>query len=510
MKKINKEKSLRIGLAIISTSLIASMSGCLKPSKKEITETSTIETSIEDKKTSTIETSIEDLKNTNNYKIEKLKKLLLLSEKINKHFKDNNIEGNIKEKNGIKYNDYQADYIDVDVECLDMDEIEEIVSHLDEKTYEQKIEMMTYINSLINSYNLSAIYENLYRLVLTTATNKDYINVEEDEEYINYIKEDKLLLEKNNSIEDIMNKYNINQYYAALLKKIIYNMSNNDSIHKVMKEDNDFGIEDHIIGIEKSLKTFINEYEDINKTLENGFNNADDNRRIDFVLDNGKELTKIVKYIELAEQTNKYLKNNNRQGKLKRINDIEYYDYENIDMNIEAFTLEDLDTIINNFDKYSAKDQQQVMIYLNKSNYYNNLFINYENFYRLILAENTNKEYIPLKDSSSSHLYIEEGKKLLSEDPSDYTKLMDYYEIDEDSAIFLQKLILHMPSMRFMINEINNGKDNNIGIEDYIPKLLKETKNSAEALNIYMWQYDRIMNNKSRYNNKDKKLLRSK
>ena len=243
MEKVNRNKTIRIGAAIISTTLIASMSGCSNKEKDFTNQQKQL-----------IASDTAKMTNLNN--------MFNLSTKINTYFRENNLSGKLKEKSGIKYIDYPS--TNTNTKDLDITEIEEDLNELSNIPTTKKIEDMTYINTSINTCDLLPAYEHLYRIILTNATGEDYNNNSKF-----YILEGEKILKENEEFFNgdytkiIMSYYNIDQYNAELLANLIENKQELRTLYEAMERDPNFGPEDYIIDSEKNYKKIINTYYDV-------------------------------------------------------------------------------------------------------------------------------------------------------------------------------------------------------------------------------------------------------
>ena len=246
--KINRLKSLRIGTAVMSTVVIASMSGCVSQSKKF---------------TSQQKRMIEE----DTAKMTRLSDIFHLSDEINTYFKENNLDGELKDANGIIYVDYPTNYTNVKDEYLEISEIRDDINRLDEMSKDGKLEQMAYINAVINTCDLLPAYENLYRTILTFATGIDYNNMlDEDMPYVYYILEGEKIIKdkKGNYKDDSLNLlkvyYNIDDNNAFLLSQLIMNRPDQKRLYEIMKGDSDFGLEDYIVESKQNYGRIIDTY----------------------------------------------------------------------------------------------------------------------------------------------------------------------------------------------------------------------------------------------------------
>ena len=251
MKKVNRLKALRVGTAILSTALITSMSGCSG-------------------KDSRLTKQQRQLIRDDVARMARVNDMFELSDRINDYFEDNNIEGKIREKDGIKYVDYPTNYIKVNDEYLSKGEISDELDRLDEMSMNGKLDEMAYINRSINTCNLLPAYENLYRDVLTRVTGLDYINAgDEDTPYVYYILDGEKLIKdvsgnySENAVDLLMVHYNIDKDSAMLLVKLIMNRQDLKGLYNIMESDPNFGPEDYIIESKKNYERMIDTYYDV-------------------------------------------------------------------------------------------------------------------------------------------------------------------------------------------------------------------------------------------------------
>ena len=231
-------------------------------------------------------------------------------------------------------------------------------------------------------------------------------------------------------------------------------------------------------------------------TVKKQTNNDNGQREIilNTLLDSETKVSEIAKGLKFSKVVNDELEINNLMGEKSDKDGVEYYNYDvNIeDLNLANYTFDEMEQLVNGISNLRNEDKVYVREYLSNWLYYNNLFIDYENLYRIILASETNVEFVPLLDEDEFFLYMDEGEMLLNNSDrsiSDDKVISNYYGISIDAARDLVSLINSKPDPRFMVKEMNDTENEKFGSEDYIPELENQLSVSAKMLNIIGWKY---------------------
>ena len=231
MKKINKERSLRIALATLAIpSIIGISSHTFNKKEKNLSKESK-------------QTLIEC-----NSKIKYLDKYLNIYKKAN----DNDLSKEYRKIDGLTYKNY---------------------------SYQEPNNIVEYINKRVNTYNIEESFEKLYSLILSEATGIDFTEPKLIKNY-SYLKSDREMLKQSNGneLKTLKDFYFIREEDASLLLKIIKTCPNRNNMYTKMKKDPNFDTNDYIVGLynyyNNSINNYYNiEYEFINNHYPEYYNN---------------------------------------------------------------------------------------------------------------------------------------------------------------------------------------------------------------------------------------------
>ncbi len=249
MKKVNRDKSLnlRVGIAILSTSLLASLSGC------HISKENNPKTITKEQKERLIE---------HEGKMNRLGSLLDICEEVN----DKGVSDDYKRADKYIYINYPTNDIKEKEEYQTIEEIRKRVAKFDKLSYQGKLDLIAYINKTVNNYDLDSAFEGLYREILATASGVDSTDLQNIEN-MSYLEEGKTMIELSdeNPIELLGNYYGIGDDEASWLVRIIDLKPNKNDYYKIMENDKYFGPEDYSEAYVKKLNYT---YEAYHKLLE--------------------------------------------------------------------------------------------------------------------------------------------------------------------------------------------------------------------------------------------------
>lgn len=248
MNKVNRRKSLQLGLATLSLATI--LSGC-NPKKNNASNN----------QTNNDIKMIESLLKTNERTFE-IEKILEISDKLNEDLKKNNLLGELKEVNGVEYYNYNID----NMELLNLDNysFEELLifgENIENLTEVQKLYLRAYMNNWLYHNNLFINYENLERAIISMETGKDFVPLQEDENDKFYLLETKEILEEESNkdlidYEIVENYYNISEEAAKDIVTLTINMPMTGYMVTEMTDGKtkEFGPEDYIPELNKKIK----------------------------------------------------------------------------------------------------------------------------------------------------------------------------------------------------------------------------------------------------------------
>ena len=227
MKKINREKSLRIGIATLVLPIVLGIYGCHTRQNKTINK---------EQKQRIIEY---------NANMNRLCALLDIYDEIN----NNDISNDFRKTSGITYKNYPANDIKENEEYHTIEEIRDMLASFDKLPKNGKLELIAYINKTVNKYNLDSTFEGLYCEILSMACGIDYNDLQRNKE-ISYLEEGRAMIELSDedSVELLMNYYGIGADEASWLARLIEIKPNLDDLYKIMKKNpkSEFGTEDFI------------------------------------------------------------------------------------------------------------------------------------------------------------------------------------------------------------------------------------------------------------------------
>ena len=248
MSKLNRRRSIQLGLATLSLATI--LSGCNY--KKDITSNNQNDNDME---------KIESLLKTNERTFE-IEKIQEISDKLNEDLKKNNLLGELKEVNGVEYYNYDID----NMELLNLDNysFEELLifgENIENLTEVQKLYLRAYMNNWLYHNNLFINYENLERIIISMETGNDFVPMQEDESDNYYLLETKKILEEESNkdltdYEIVENYYNISEEAAKDIVTLTINMPSTGYMVKEMTDGKtkDFGPEDTVPNLNEEIK----------------------------------------------------------------------------------------------------------------------------------------------------------------------------------------------------------------------------------------------------------------
>ena len=248
MKKINKEKSLRLGIMTIVMSSVMGLSGC------QLQKGSKPKTLTKEQKERIVEYDGQ---------MNHLGALIDICEEVN----DNEISTDYKRADGeniLIYKNYPTNDIKEKEEYQTIQELKDKVSKINNLPYNGKLDLIAYINKTVNKYDIVPVFEGLYREILATASGINDIDLQPTEE-MSYLEEGKTMIELSdeNPIETLIKYYGIGEDEASWLVRIIRlteDKPNRNELYKMMEENPEFGTEDYIPAYLKKLEYIYEAY----------------------------------------------------------------------------------------------------------------------------------------------------------------------------------------------------------------------------------------------------------